>query len=33
MKINIALIGSFRHSIPGSACNREPRGDSILVGG
>ena len=31
MKINIASIGGFRYSIPGSARNRKPRGDSILV--
>ena len=33
MKINIASIGGFRYSIPGSARNQKPRGDSILVGG
>ena len=31
MKINIASVGGFRYSIRGSACNRKPRGDSILV--
>ena len=33
MKINIASTGGFQYSIPGSARNRKPRGDSILVGG
>ena len=33
MKINIASIGGFRYSISGSARNRKPRGNSILVGG
>ena len=32
MKINITSIGGFRYSIPGSARNRKPQGDSILVG-
>ena len=32
MKINIASIGGFRYSIPGSARNRKERDDSILVG-
>ena len=33
MKINIASIGGFWYLIPGSARNRKPQGDSILVGG
>ena len=32
MKINIASIGGFRYSIPGSPRNQKPRGDSILGG-
>ena len=31
MKINIASIGGFWYSIPSSAHNRKPQGDSILV--
>ena len=31
MKISIASIGGFRYTIPGSAGNRKPRGDSILA--
>ena len=35
MKINVASIGGFRYSIPGSALNRKPhcQGDLVLVGG
>ena len=33
MKINMVSIGGFQYSIPGSARNRKPGGDLILVGG
>ena len=33
MKIDIASVGGFWYSIPGSARNRKPWGDLILVGG
>ena len=32
MKMNIASVGGFRYSIPGSACNQKPQGETILVG-
>ena len=33
MKINKASVDGFQYSVPGSARNRKPWGDSILVGG
>ena len=33
MKINLASTGGFCYSIPASARNQKPQGDSILVGG